>query len=471
MLRAHPLVQRGHVGFSFVDVETGKVLAQHDSSRLFTPASNTKLYTTAMALVRLGPNYRFRTELRTRKSWVPGQTALQELELVGGGDPNLSNRTLPYSVNEESSASPRIPALEALAEELVQSGIREVDGNVTGVATRYSGDLYPNGWTIDDSLYGYGAPVTALAVDDNTITITLHPTSVGEVAALEAHPAAAHMIVLDKVVTRAPKETTIHMTRRPGTSEIVLWGAIGRSSPDWRAEVALDNPALFAADALIGILRNRGVVIRGEARSEYRDLTELAPATPLNRTSAAETVLAVYDSAPLFQVLQVVNKVSQNLHAEMLLREVAHVTSGVGTLQAGVNERQAFLDSIGITPNGTGFALADGSGLARQDLTTPDSTVALLRYMWQRPDRDLWLATLPVGGVDGTLQHRFQNIAGAERIHAKTGSLSHVNALSGYLETRHHRWLVFSIMVNGTSEHNSDVHDFIDQLCAAFLDD
>jgi D-alanyl-D-alanine carboxypeptidase/D-alanyl-D-alanine-endopeptidase (penicillin-binding protein 4) len=134
-----------------------------------------------------------------------------------------------------------------------------------------------------------------------------------------------------------------------------------------------------------------------------------------------------------------------------------------------VEERTKFLQELGITPEKTGFLLEDGSGLARQDLTTPDSTVALLRGMWQRPEKDVWLASLPIGGVDGSLEHRFKGIPGAERIHAKTGSLSHVNALSGYIETRRHNWLAFSVMINATVDQQDNVRRFIDRLCALFL--
>jgi D-alanyl-D-alanine carboxypeptidase/D-alanyl-D-alanine-endopeptidase (penicillin-binding protein 4) len=292
----------------------------------------------------------------------------------------------------------------------------------------------------------------------------IRPSELGELAKVEVNPALTHFIILNQVVTGSSTETKIELSRGPGTNEIVLSGTISPTATDWREDLALDDPALFAAEALIDLLRDRGIVVRGVARSDYRGLNEPESALP-------GTVLAVHDSAPLWQALQVVNKVSQNLHAEMLLREVAHVTRYDGALDAGTSERQAFLLEVGIDPESTGFVLRDGSGLARQDLTTPDSTVALLLYMWQRPDHDVWLSTLPIGGVDGTLQHRFQKIAGAQRIHAKTGSIAHVNALSGYLETDHHRWIAFSVMVNGTSGHDADVHDFIDQLCALFLNE
>ncbi len=449
-------------------METGEVLAQEQASSFFTPASNTKLYTTALALVRLGPNYTFHTELRTTTVWSPGQTILNDLQLIGGGDPNLSGRMLPYAVN--ASDGDPLTGLKRLADKLVNAGIREIAGDVIGVSTRYPGDLYPNGWTIEDSVFSYGAPVTALTPNDNTISLRLTPADVGQLADVEVLPALSHFVVLNEVVTDSSSATHIHLSRQLGTSEVVLWGSIGRTANAWRQDLAMDDPALFAAEALIDVLRDRGMVVRGIARSEYRSLNSAATALEESRGPQPGTTLVTLESPPLWEAIQVTNKISQNLHAEMLLREVAQVTRGAGTLEAGLAAREAFLQEIGITRDGTGFVFADGSGLARQGLTTPDSTVTLLRYMWGRPEREIWIQSLPIGGVDGSLEHRFHNIRGAERIHAKTGSISHVNALSGYIETKRHRWLAFSVMVNATVGHDAEVRDFIDHLCAVFLE-
>lgn len=456
-----PAVQRGRVGYKFINVETGEVVAEQDSGSFFTPASNTKLYTTAWALARLGPNYKFQTELRTSGHWSAGQTGVPDLQLVGGGDPNLSGRVLPYRARAANKDP--LTALKGLADQVVNAGIHEVNGDVIGVATRYPGDSYPRGWTIDDSVYSYGAPVSALVLNDNTLSITLRPTAIGELAEVELQPAVGHFLVLNQVVTDASRVAKVHVYRAPGSSEVVLGGTIGKAGREWEEDLAVEDPALFAAEALRDLLRDRGVVVRGTARREYRSLNA-SPAV-----AQTGTVLAVHDSAPLWQEIQIINKVSQNLHAEMLLREVTRVARGAGTLKAGVAEREAFLAQIGVTRDGTGFDLYDGSGLARQNLTTPDSTVALLRYMWQRPDRELWVRSLPTGGVDGTLQDRFERLPGAQRVHAKTGEMSHVNALSGYIESAQHGWLAFSIMVNGTTGPDAEVHAFIDQVCAVFL--
>lgn len=154
----------------------------------------------------------------------------------------------------------------------------------------------------------------------------------------------------------------------------------------------------------------------------------------------------------------------------MLLREIAYVKTGLGTLENGRKEREAFLAEAGVTRMGTGFTSSDGSGLSRSDLTTPNSTVTLLRYMWMRPERQVWLESLPIGAWDGSLEHRFRHLPGSQNVHAKTGSLSHVNALSGYLQTKTSRTLAFSIMVNGTLAPESAVREFVDRLCGLFLD-
>ena len=464
LVNSYPAVQKGRVGFQFVDVQSGVVLAEQNSSVFFTPASNAKLYTTALALVRLGPGYTFRTEVRTDTPWIPGQSVINDLLLIGGGDPNLSGRTLPY-LADAPEGDPLL-ALKQLADEVARTGIREVQGDVVGVDTRYPGNAYPDGWTLDDSLYSYGAPVSALALNDNTVTVILRPSRAGELANVEMQPSANSLLILNEVVTDNSSSSHISFRRPPGSNEVIVWGTIGQSVNRWREDLSVPDGGLFAAEMLTDLLRDRGVIVRGAPRSEHRALDDV----PSSESFAAGTLVAVRESLPLSETLRAVNKVSQNLHAEMLLREVAFCRTGVGTLENGVKEREAFLQEVGITRQGTGFALADGSGLARQDLTTPDSTVALLRYMWSRPEREVWLRSLPIGGLDGSLQHRFRGIAGAQRVHAKTGSLSHVNALSGYIETRQHGWVAFSIMVNGTVQREAQAREFIDRLCGVVLD-
>jgi serine-type D-Ala-D-Ala carboxypeptidase/endopeptidase (penicillin-binding protein 4) len=461
LIQSSPMLQRARIGFKVVDLQTEQVVAEQSPASFFTPASNVKLYTTAFALTRLGPDYTFRTELRTPGPWQPGQDKLSGLELVGGGDPGLSGRVMPYAVNSHDGDP--LTAIGEMASQLCQAGVREINGDIAGVATRYGPDLYPDGWTLDDSLYGYGAPVSSLVVNDGVVSVTVHPGSPGDLAFLETDPGLEHFVILNQVVTEISDRARIRVIRPSGSSEIVLSGTIGNRAPEWKTDLAVDDPALFASEALLDALRERGIVVRGSATGEY------CPPASGSCAPNADPTVAIHTSPPLWETVQVINKVSQNLQAEMLLREASYATSGSGNLDAALAAREEFLKGIGVSPEGTGFSLGDGSGLARQDLATPDSTVALLQSMWRSPVRDTWLASLPTGGVDGSLQHRFHNLVAADHVHAKTGSISHVNSLSGYIETQRHGWLAFSVMVNGTVGPDREVRNFLDAFCGFFL--
>jgi D-alanyl-D-alanine carboxypeptidase/D-alanyl-D-alanine-endopeptidase (penicillin-binding protein 4) len=375
---------------------------------------------------------------------------------------------LPYKVDAKPGDA--LAPLRDLAKKIADAGIKTINGDVTGIATRYPGQLYPDGWTIDDSVYDYGAPVSALTFNDNAVSLKLMPGEIGEPAELELTPANNPLLVMNEVTTESGGETHVQVFRTPGSNEIVLSGSIGKNAQVYEQDLAVLDPARWTASALIDALREQGITVRGEARSVYETLSPSNAAnTPSKPANPSGVLLAAHQSVPLSEDIQVTNKVSQNLHAEMLLREVGYVLGGKGTLRVALEERAKFLQELGISADSTGIALQDGSGLARQDLTTPNSTVTLLRAMWERPERELWIASLPIGGVDGSLEKRFQGIVGARRIHAKTGSLSHVNALSGYIETKQHGWLAFSIMVNGTVGHDPEVRTFIDRLCGLLL--
>ncbi len=172
--------------------------------------------------------------------------------------------------------------------------------------------------------------------------------------------------------------------------------------------------------------------------------------------------LAVRKSAPLLEDLRITAKVSQNLHAELDLRAVGRARRNIGSVEAGLDELKIFLNEAGIEPGG--YSIGDGSGLARGNLVSPAAVVKLLRYMHASPERDNFLSILPVGGQDGTLTTRFAGVALAGRIHAKTGSLAHVSALSGYAQRQQGDWIAFSILVNNFNGANSEVRTVMDRI-------
>lgn len=455
-----PGTPRLHFGYKVIDANTGETLAAENNSELFTPASNNKLYTTAFALMKLGPDYRFTTELRAPGADALHASVLSALQLVGGGDPSMSGRASPYSAN--SADGDPLAAVHTFADQLRQRGVSSINGDVTAVATRYAEQPYPDGWAVEDIPYGYSAPVSSLFVTDGTIMLLVHPTENGELADIQLRPAIPHFVLLNQVRTVAAGKTELQVMRPLGSNEVVLAGTVLAGAADLKAELAVEDPALFAAECLRDAAADQGIAIRGEATAEYRGpFDTLAP-------ELTGTILATHQSESLSELVKVTNKVSQNLYAEVLLRESA---LAVGPAADPLAERQKFLDSIGITRDGSGYEASDGSGLARQDKASPDATVALLRFMWTSSLHDVWLASLPIGGVDGTLKSRLKNVAGAERVHAKTGSLGHVNTMSGYLETNHGHWLAFSLMADDTLASDRDVRSFLDTVCAAMLND
>jgi len=233
--------------------------------------------------------------------------------------------------------------------------------------------------------------------------------------------------------------------------------------------MGIEEPALYAAGALRQALENRGVSVEGPLAVRHLYPHEVADLTKGTASPAQSgTVLARRVSAPLLEDLRITDKVSQNLHAALALRAVGRARRNVGSFEAGLAETKAFLEEIGI--DATSYDLHDGSGLGRTNLVTPSAMVRLLRYMYGLPVREDWIALLPVAAHDGTLSARFGESPAAGRVYAKTGSLSHVSALSGYLKRSAGEWLAFSILVNNYNNRTAEIRGVMDRICNLLLE-
>jgi D-alanyl-D-alanine carboxypeptidase/D-alanyl-D-alanine-endopeptidase (penicillin-binding protein 4) len=444
---------QAHWGVLAVDLKDGRVVFARNEHKLFAPASNTKLFTTAAALETLGPKFTFRTTVEAAAPPAEGQVA-GDLVLVGRGDPNLSPRVVPYPGRAEYSGAPTI-AIDKLADQLFAAGLRSVGGDVVGDDTYFLFERYPDGWTVDDTLWDYGAPVSALTINDNELWLTVEPgDKPGDAAQVKLEPLAGFSIEnrIRTVEKGAPRRVQIN--REPGSRLLELWGDIPMGEPDFHQRLAMDDPAELAARYLRDALIAREVTIRGGVKVRHRrgiDVVEPAPAAP-------PFVLATLESLPLAEDLKVINKVSQNLHAEMLLRTMG-----------GLEARKAFLLKAGLAPDE--FYFLDGSGLSRADVVAPAATVRLLTYMAASENREIWLDTLPVAGTDGSLPNRLKTPCTLGKIQAKTGSYRHTSALSGYMTTSHGHRLVFSIMVNNYNMPARDatgvMDKVLDEICRA----
>jgi serine-type D-Ala-D-Ala carboxypeptidase/endopeptidase (penicillin-binding protein 4) len=433
-------------GVSVLDLDSGLPVVSLNATLPMTPASNTKLFSTALALSRLGPDHRFETRIYAQPSG--------DLVLVGGGDPTLSNRPIPYRKGPLSGDP--LQAIEDFAAQLVAGGLRQVPGDLIGDDTLFPWTPYPDGWTVDDTINDYGAPVSALTLNDNTITIAVRP---GNPPLLSFRPPVEYYTVLNNARPGATDPPELTVDRLPGSRVLEISGPIPPAGSSLL--VAIDDPALFAARALADALSRRGVVIQGRILARHR-----RPGSPYVPPDGE--ILSTRTSPPLIDTLTTINKVSHNLQAELALLEVARAAQGDTSREQALKELERFLREAGISADEIHFE--DASGLSRKTLASPNSITRLLAWMNSSPHADAYAGTLPIGAEDGSLSSRFRSVKSAAAIRAKTGSIRHVAALSGYIVDRGmHRRLAFSILVNDATARSSEVRELIDTIAVAIF--
>lgn len=459
-LMNEPVARRAAWGIHVVRLSTGEVLFAHNAGVPMTPASNTKLASTALALVRLGPDYRFVTRVLAEVPPDAQGRVRGALWLVGGGDPTLSGRVVPYG-KDARQGDPFGP-LKQLADLVAASGVRIIEGGVVGDATRWPWAPWPAGWAVGDMTWEYGAPVSALTVNDNSIELVVRPgRRAGEPALVEFRPPVEPFTVLNFVSTAAGAAPRISVFRAPGSKVLEIRGAAPPGGGPVVQSLAIDDPAGFAAEVFATLLRQRGIEVRGRVRGLVRP-----EGMPWSEPQGVE--LARRESPPLVELLRIINKMSQNLHAEMVLRETAHVVRGEATPQAAAEVLAAFLKEAGASE--AEFELEDGSGLSRRGLLSPQAITALLLYMHRAGRGELFRSLLPVAGEDGTLAARFRGLAEASQIRAKTGTLAHVAALGGYAGEDPARRVAFSILVNGFTAPPAEIRGLVDKMAIAILE-
>src|SRR5216683_1663502 len=447
-------------GLLIVDAESGKALFEQNADKYFVPASNMKLFTTALALAKLGPEYRFRTTLETRGTISSEGVLSGDVVLVGRGDPNLSNRKFPFELKEEFDGPPQ-KALVELADALVAKGVKEISGDVIGDDSYFPRERYPNGWEIDDMVWEYGAAISAIVVDDNTVALTLTPGEhAGDPVQAAVTPATPDFTVENDVTTSgADVKSDLTLTREPGSNLVVVKGSLPARSAPRKLVLAIEEPAQHAAAALKRLLEERGIKVAGVAKARH-DRAE---------PGGDPVVLGEHVSVPLGDAVKLINKISQNLHTEMLLRTVARQSGVWATPDELMKVPADFYTTAGIAPGDV--IQADASGLSRHDLVTPRSIVTILTLAQKQSWFATYYASLPVAGIDGTLEDRMKNTLAAGRIHAKTGSVEHVRTLSGFAETPGGRRLIFSFLSNNQGGKSHEAADALTGLCVAVLEE
>jgi len=361
--------------------------------------------------------------------------------------------------------------VQDLADQVAARGVKRIDGDIVGDDTWYVWQPYAAGWSVDDPQSDDGAPISALTVNDNVFNLNVQPgPDAGDPAVLSLNPPVEYYSIDNRVHTvAAGGERRIHMQRIPGSLDLRVWGTIPLHDKGQDMLLGIEDPALYAAKAFRQLLEQRGIVVGGGAVARHlypHDVPDMLRAPDLSPDAGTE--LARHTSAPYLEDLRITDKVSQNLHAEMALRAVARARRNLGSFEAGREEMRLFLGEVGV--EGGGYNLLDGSGLSRLDLVTPAAVIKLLQFMYRSPARENWISLLPIGGKDGTLSTRFTEGAATGRIHAKTGSLSHVSALSGYAQRPNGRWVAFSILVNNYNGPTSDIRAVMDRICTLIME-
>lgn len=451
-----PGLSGGLIGFDVLQLNTGRTLAQYSPQNQFTPASNMKLYSTATALARLGPDYRYETRVAAATGPDQEGRLAGDLYFIGSGDASLASRYFPLS-----GGAPRgMRDIEALADQVARAGVKRIDGAVIGDDTAYPHDPYPMAWTVDDTIYDYGAPVSALTIHDNVLTIHMTaPQDAGALVRLAIDPPIEYFTIDNHVVTG--HDSAVHVDRQPGSRLLRLTGTLAAGA-NYNRVVAIDNPARYAAMALADALERRGISIRGGVTSRSRTADEAPDPVPTPVTLASHTSVALED------ILLVTDKVSQNLFAELIVREVGRKVSGTGTRQSGINEIYKLLWEAGVRTECCYFQ--DGSGLSRQTLVSPLSTVGLLEYMYRSQWRDTFLKFLPIGGFDGSLRRHFKERPDSKKIRAKTGAIAHVASMSGYVESKTWGPIAFSAIINTYNSESAEAWGLLDKIAVALLE-
>lgn len=419
----------------FAWADTGDVLYARDPDRRLLPASNMKLVTLAAAAQRLGWAYRFPTTIWTATP-VDG-TVHGDLYVRGSGDPTIGWPTDAASL-----------AMREWARALRARGVVRIEGDLVGDPDAHGADRLGDSWSWDDLAFAYAAPYAGLTYHENTVAIVVEPASTAGVPArVRTEPDGSGLRVVSAVTTVASAAPVRLSVDRPVGSDVLhIGGEVQAGAWPVIRYVAVPDPSRFFLEAFRRALAVEGIDVRGTVRVE---------ALP---TDTSAGVQVVHHSAPLSVIAVRFMKVSQNLYGEALLHAVAPQPDA--TLASRRDVVVSALTSLGVPADD--LQVADGSGLSRRNFVSARTLVALLRALDAPPHREAFARTLPIAGVDGTLERRLRGTACEGRVRAKTGTLSHARALPGYLATPSGREVVFSVLANNHLRPTSDVDAVVD---------
>ncbi len=432
---ASPTLSGGITGAMVCQADTGAVLYAHDADTRLLPASNRKLFTAASALCLLGPGFRARTQVLAAAKPDAAGTVSGTLYLRGGGDGLLSAADL-----------------DTLAASLAGQGVKKVEGTVAGDGSRFSGGPYGFGWEWDDFSDEEFPQISGLEVGEGVLAVHVAAGQAsGDPVGVTLTPPTDYVSLVVSARTGVKEAASTCAAERPWDKNYFRITGTLPVGQTLDINVPVKDPDRLAAALFRAALVRRGIVVTGPAVQ--------------GQTPAGAMVLTFHDGLPLSATLARMNKPSDNLLAECFVR----LLSPVGSYDAGHELETPVFQKLGVDTDK--IALVDGCGVGRRDFVTARAVTALLVGMHRRPDWKLYYDSLPIAGVDGTLKGRMKGTAAQNNVHAKTGTLSQVRALSGYLTGKDGRLYVFSLLMNnfpGKAKTAGDVQDaFVEQLASS----
>jgi D-alanyl-D-alanine carboxypeptidase/D-alanyl-D-alanine-endopeptidase (penicillin-binding protein 4) len=415
-----------------------QILANLDGDKYFIPASNAKLFTTAAVLRLLGTNYRIRTSLVAQRSPDAAGEIAGGLWVVGRGDPSFTT-----------------DSLKALVKQLVQKGVKRVKGGIHA-APIFSDSGLGLGWEWQDLQEDYAAIAHALTINENVLDWTIKPFQVGQPVdfSWDSPGLASGWIVENQAKTGIKGiKNTLKLERPLNSQRLIISGQIPQDAEPELGATAVPNPSAHFLKLLTAELIAQGIQTDPELASPDR--------ISKRQSGLPQVELAAVASPTVAELVRTTDKDSNNLYAELLLRQLgqrsSHTQMDAG--ESGLQAVTAFAQKLGIATDS--FNLADASGLSRRNAIAPRAFVQLLQVM--NGDR-VFKDSLPIAAVDGTLKNRFKHTAAQANLTAKTGTLSDAVSLSGYVTPAAYDELVFSVLLNNSNLSAKDAREIVDAI-------
>jgi len=424
------LFSHAHWGVLIQSLKNGRTIYERNADRMFMPASNEKIPTSAATLIKLGSDFTFQTIIGN-SGYRSDSTIYGDLIIIGDGDPTLSDR-----IYEKPTT-----VFELWADSILSFGVNVIDGNIIGDDNKYDDSHLGYGWTFMGLDYWPSAEISALQLNENYIDLQFIPP-LTKIDTLQIVPdlESEYYKIIDETEIVDTGKTDLNISSNFGQNNIVIKGKVLQGSKKFERSPTITNPTKFYATVLKEVLERKGIKILGHPK-DCDDIDNYSDSIRIRDT------LLVHHSPPMKEMLKVLMKRSQNLYAETMIRILGYKKSGIGSFKEGKKVVEEVLLQFGIEKDT--YAFMDGSGLSRYNFISPNQVVKILKGMRNSPYWDVWYDIQPIAGIDGTLRKRMKGTKAEGNVRAKTGTISNVRGLSGYVSTSEGEEIVFSFLVNG----------------------